>query len=253
MGAAKDGERHQRQARPPTARVRPPPGAPAPGLRPPGAGEGRRRPGDAHRAGAHHRLAFELREHRRHPTIRGPGVLYGGVRFTVNAFLNERPYGDPFGLDVVFGYLQSGEPDLLLGRAYLESLGFPPPVLRVTHRETHLAEKFHAYSMPQERTNSRVKDLPDIALLASLGPLEAHRVQAALELVFSVRRTHELPLQVPAPPGSWAVPYGKMAQADGLAWPTLQAVTVAASAFLDPVLAGVVGVWNPATGVWEVG
>ena len=43
------------------------------------------------------------------------------------------------------------------------------------------------------------------------------------------------------------------AQADGLAWPTLQAVTVAASAFLDPVLAGVVGVWNPATGVWEVG
>lgn|GEM_PF-6751493 len=47
------------------------------------------------------------------------------MRFTVDAFLNERPYGDPFGLDVVFGYLQSGEPDLLLGRAYLESLGFP--------------------------------------------------------------------------------------------------------------------------------
>lgn len=175
------------------------------------------------------------------------------MRFTVDAFLNERPYGDPFGLDVVFGYLQSGEPDLLLGRAYLESLGFPPPVLRVTNRETHLAEKFHAYSMPQERTNSRVKDLPDIALLASLGPLEAHRVQAALALVFAVRRTHEMPLQVPAPPGSWAVPYGKMAQADGLAWLTLQAVTVAASAFLDLVLAGVVGVWNPATWAWEVG
>ena len=148
------------------------------------------------------RLTFELRPKRGPPTVRGPGVLYGGARCTAASLLNERPFGDPFGIDVVFGYLQSGEPDLLLGRGYLETMGFPPPVLLVTNRETHLAEKFHAYTMPM-RENSRTKDLPDIALLALIGPLEASHVQAALGLVFPVRRTHALPPPVPDPPGHW--------------------------------------------------
>lgn len=198
------------------------------------------------------RLTFELRPKRGAPTVHGPGVLYGGARYMAAAFLNERPFGDPFGLDVVFGYLQSGEPDLLLGRGYLATLGFPPPVLRVTNRETHLAEKFHAYSMDR-RDNSRTKDLPDIALLALIGPLEASHVQAALGLVFSVRNTHALPTQVPDPPGHWVKSYGAMAKTDRLPWPTLPVVTMAVCAFLNPVLAGCGGVWNPATWSWELG
>jgi hypothetical protein len=197
------------------------------------------------------RITFEVSPRRGAHTVSGPGVLYGGARCRAQAFLNERPFGDPFGLDVVFGYLQSGEPDLLLGRGYLAPLGFPSPVLRVTNRETHIAEKFHAYSMPM-RDNSRTKDLPDIALLASIGPLEASRVQAALGLIFSVRRTHALPLQVPDPPGHWVKSYGVMAKADKLPWDTLPAVTSAARAFLNPVLAGCGGAWNPATWSWEL-
>jgi hypothetical protein len=43
-----------------------------------------------------------------------------------------------------------------------------------------------------------------------------------------------------------------MAREDQLAWPTLDAVTNAVKAFLDPVLAGDLdAAWNPATWKWS--
>jgi hypothetical protein len=50
---------------------------------------------------------------------------------------------------------------------------------------------------------------------------------------------------------SWRGPYAVMAKADGLPWPELDDVFLAASAFLDPVLAGGVGSWSPPRGTWE--
>jgi len=43
---------------------------------------------------------------------------------------------------------------------------------------------------------------------------------------------------LPDPLLAWVTPYAAMAREDQLAWPTLDAVTKAAKAFLDPVLAG---------------
>jgi hypothetical protein len=117
--------------------------------------------------------------------------------------------------------------------------------------ETHIAEKLHAYTMPRKRPNTRVKDLPDLALLASAQAISARRLRAALEQTFTFRATHPLPSALPPPLDAWRTPYAVMAREDQLAWPTLDEVTQAARAFLDPVLARANdGTWEPTTWTW---
>jgi hypothetical protein len=53
--------------------------------------------------------------------------------------------------------------------------------------------------MPRPRPNSRVKDLPDLALLATAQPIGAKRLRAALDQTFTFRKTHALPAKVPEP------------------------------------------------------
>jgi hypothetical protein len=98
--------------------------------------------------------------------------------------------------------------------------------------------------------NSRVKDLPDLALLASVRSLDGARVRAALELTFSFRRTHPLPAASPEPPDAWERPYATMAREHDLPWPSLAAVTSAARAFIDPVLHGDAAAARGQPGAW---
>jgi len=55
--------------------------------------------------------------------------------------------------------------------------------------------------MRRDRSNTRVKDLPDLALLASVGPLDAAELRRAIEATFSFRATHSMPTSLPAPDG----------------------------------------------------
>jgi hypothetical protein len=97
-----------------------------------------------------------------------------------------------------------------------------------------------------------VKDLPDLALLATARTLDAKRLREALEQTFTFRKTHALPTAVPAPLPAWATPYAAMARDDQLAWSTLEDVTRAARAFLDPVLAGGLdATWEPQGWSWR--
>ena len=118
--------------------------------------------------------------------------------------------------------------------------------------ETHIAEKLHAYTMPRTRPNSRVKDLPDLALLASAQELDAKRLHAALEETFAFRKTHPLPGSLPVPAEAWRMPYEAMAREDQLRWATLDDVTGTVKAFLDPVLGGGLdATWLPAEWRWR--
>src|SRR6202012_480879 len=92
-----------------------------------------------------------------------------------------KPYGQPFGLDVAFADPIFGEPDIVTADDVLGFAGIEPPSLRVYPLETHIAEKLHAYTLPRKRPNSRVKDLPDIALLASVREIEGAKLRASLE------------------------------------------------------------------------
>ena len=122
------------------------------------------------------------------------------MRFRAECGLAGKPYGQPFGVDVAFGDPILGEPDVVVAEDVLAFAGIAPPTLRLYPIETHIAEKLHAYTMPRARPNSRVKDLPDIALLA--GAQGARR--ESLPGVRSSRRsrsrkTHEVPPHSGAP------------------------------------------------------
>jgi hypothetical protein len=199
-------------------------------------------------------LAFNVVPDPVHPVIEGEGAVYSGQRFRVEAELGGSRYGDPFGLDLGVADILVDEPDVLPGSNVLEFIGVPSPSLRVYPRTAHVSEKLHAYTLPRERPNSRVKDLPDLALLASSGAFDAAGLRRALEATFSFRKTHALPASMPAPPGEWTARYERMAKTDALQWATLPEVFSHARAFLDPVLAGgAIGVWNPTATRWSAG
>lgn len=196
-------------------------------------------------------MTFELGHDTEHPTIQNEGMQYEGQRFRAECRLAGKLYGQRFGVDVAFGDPVFGDADTVTADDVLDFAGIAPPVLRLYPVETHIAEKLHAYTMPRTRPNTRVKDLPDIALLATTQPLRAERLRQALEQTFGHRATHPLPNMLPNPPATWSTPYLQMAQENELRWTTLQELTAAVSAFLDPVLAGRSGVWAPIKWDWE--
>lgn len=196
-------------------------------------------------------LSFEVVVDPEHPLIEAEGLPYKGLRFRAEASLAGRRYGEPFGVDVALAEPVVMEPEPLQGSDLLSFVGLPRPVFMACPAVVHVAEELHAYTIPRPHPNSRVKDLPDMALLASLGPVEAASLRAAIEATFRSRATHPVPERLPEPPGFWAVPYARMAGDQRLAWRDLEAVTVAARAFVDPVLAGRDGVWKPAAWGWD--
>ena len=197
-------------------------------------------------------MTFEVLADADHPEIQNEGMQYDGLRHRVEARIAGKIYGQPFGLDVAFAEPMLGEADVVVAEDHLAFAGIAPPRLRLYPVETHIAEKLHAYTMPRARTNSRVKDLPDLALLATVRELDASRLRAAFEQTFAFRKTHATPAAVPAPPASWVNVYAAMAIADELRWRTLDELLFAVRAFLDPPLAGAAAeVWMPSSWSWR--
>ena len=176
-------------------------------------------------------MVFTLRSDDRQPEIQGDGMQYDGMRFRAECSLAGKVYGRPFGVDVAFGDPIIDEPEVIVGEDSLGFAGIAPPTLQVYPVETHIAEKLHAYTMPRVRPNSRVKDLPDLALIATAGPVQAIRLRAAIEQTFVFRDTHEVPAHLPAPPESWEMPYAAIAGEDHLPWARLVEAFEAARAF----------------------
>lgn len=198
-------------------------------------------------------LTFEVGREEDHPTTANDGMQHQGVRFRAEGRLAGRLYGQPFGVDVAFGDPIFGNPECVVAQDTLAFAGIAPPRLRLYPLETHLAEKLHAYTMPRSRPNSRVKDLPDLALLATVRPLDAKRMREALEQTFTFRKTHALPAEVPSPFAAWTTPYEAMAREDQLPWRTLLDVTKAVRTFLDPVLGGGIdATWDPKGWQWRL-
>lgn len=197
-------------------------------------------------------MAFEVGPDEDHSEIQNDGMLYDGLRFRAECRLAGKLYGQRFGVDLAFGDPILGDPEIAVAKDILGFAGIAPPTLRLYPIETHIAEKLHAYTMPRTRPNSRVKDLPDLALLATAQAIDARRLRAAFDQTFGFRKTHALPAALPEPAPTWAAPYAAMAREDELAWPTLAEVTAAARAFLDPVLAGGLdATWSPGAWAWR--
>ncbi|MBL4682968.1 MAG: nucleotidyl transferase AbiEii/AbiGii toxin family protein [Nannocystaceae bacterium] len=198
-------------------------------------------------------LQFEVVADRRHPGIAAEGMAYRGLRYRAEARLAAKLYGTPFGIDVAFGEPMHGRPDEVEGSTFLDFAGLEPGRFRIYPLETHIAEKLHAYTLPRKRPNSRVKDFPDIALLATARDIDGAMLRAAIDRTFDHRATHPVPASVPQPPSAWEPVYGRIAANDGLIWRTLKDVTEAVRSFLDPVLAGASTIWDPETWAWSEG
>lgn len=197
-------------------------------------------------------MQFEVQIDRNDPDIQGEAAKYDGQRFRVVCKIAGKIYGDPFGLDVGIGDPMIREPDEVTPEDRLAVINVPPPRLRVYPIETHLAEKLHAYTLPRDRPNSRVKDLPDIALLSRLGPLKADEIYRALVQTFGFRGTHPIPAELPAPPDAWHQIYRQKTSDFDLEWNTLSECYERACSFINPVLAGErTSTWNPERGEWH--
>jgi hypothetical protein len=197
-------------------------------------------------------MRFEVVVDPEHPNIGDEDAKYEGQRFRVDCKIAERPYGNPFGLDVAVGDPMIREPEEIGVPDRLEFVGVPPPRLRIYPVETHLAEKLHAYTKPRDRPNSRLKDLPDMALISHAGPLKAEDVHRAFVQTFEFRATHEVPTTLPTPPATWHQQYEQRARDFDLEWKTLAACFERACRFINPVLAGDrTSTWDPEAGEWR--
>ena len=96
-----------------------------------------------------------------------------------------------------------------------------------------------------------MKDLPDLALLGTTGAFESAALRDAIRATFAQRGSHDVPPSIADPPETWAAPYANMVEENVLRWTTLDDLTAAVRAFLDPVLRGEDGVWGPAGWVWR--
>ena len=197
-------------------------------------------------------FVYEVGTNQNDPDIDGDGVVYEGQRFKVRAMLDGKLYGE-FRLDVAFGDKVISPPDMLRETKLVELLDAAPAEFRAYPRDAHIAEKLHTYTLPRQgRANSRVKDLPDLALLAKVGATDSDVVRRAIEATFAHRNTHAVPPELPRPPEEWRATYERMAKDYHLSWADLDAVFEAAAAFINPALgAEPAGSWDATRWRWE--
>jgi predicted nucleotidyltransferase component of viral defense system len=175
------------------------------------------------------------------------------IRYHVVAELAGRTF-DEFVLDVGFDPPAGVEPARLRGPDLLAFAGLAPVEVAAVPLEFQIAEKVHAYTRGYgDRTPStRVKDLVDLALIATEGAPDAALLRIAMDRTFARRPGQPLPPVLPDPPVDWRVPYARMARDIGLD-PDLGAGHAAAARMLDPVLSGEVAsaTWQPDHGKWQ--
>jgi predicted nucleotidyltransferase component of viral defense system len=197
-------------------------------------------------------MTFEVRPDPHHPDIQNEGMRYDGFRYRVEGKLAGKLYGYPFGVDVAFADIIDGVPETVVAGDILAFAGIAPPTLQLYPIESHIAEKLHAYTIPRVTPNSRVKDLPDLALLAKVREIDAERLHRALRNTFEFRDTHLLPEAVPEPPSSWSDVYKRIAEEDNLDWKSQPVLTSVVRKFLNPILGNptFTGRWQPDAWSW---
>lgn len=135
----------------------------------------------------------------------------GGVRFHVETRLADRTF-EKFHLDIGAGDVWNNPLEQIESSDLLSFAGFEPRNLLLIPKEQQFAEKLHAYTLPrpEERPNSRVKDLIDMNLLIQEG-MDSKKLFNVLNETFERRNTHQLNLIPAPPPPTWGTSFTSMA------------------------------------------
>lgn len=176
------------------------------------------------------------------------------VRYHVVAELAGRIF-ESITVDVGFGDPLVTDAELVRGPDLLGFADIQPVEVPALPLEQHVAEKLHAYtrSYTGSRASTRVKDLLDLAAIASLFSFRADRLTRALDVTFTSRSTHSLASALPAPPSEWRTAYRRMALEADMD-PDMTHGYELAAVFLNPVLAGTVTgstQWKPDRHAWQ--
>jgi len=175
----------------------------------------------------------------------------GTARYPVHSLLDGRTF-ERFHVDVGAGDPIVATPEQLSGLPILEFAGIQPTTFPSYPVSQHLAEKIHAYTREYgTRSNTRVRDLVDILLIAMTSELNSEDLIRALRATFEARATHEIPTQVPDPPSEWARSFPRFREELELPWNDLTKALQAARLFIEPVLKeGTSGKWAPKKWKW---
>jgi hypothetical protein len=92
------------------------------------------------------------------PVIDLTAAPYGGARYSVEARMDERILAR-FHLDAGIGDVVIRPLETIVWRDWLGFAGIESSRVLMIAREQQFAEKVHAYTLPRNATNSRVKDL----------------------------------------------------------------------------------------------
>jgi hypothetical protein len=178
-----------------------------------------------------------------------------GARVNLSARLGPTPFAI-FHMDVVVATAMTGTPDLISPLTPLSIDGLVRPHYRVFPVPDHLADKLcatvGAYSQGGKPASStRVKDLVDIAIIASTQTVGAQALRKAV-VTNAAWRGLGLPERFAVPdPVGWAARYPRIAaEAPGPIPNYSDAVRIAGRLF-DPILgAATTGKWDPLTQAW---
>jgi predicted nucleotidyltransferase component of viral defense system len=165
------------------------------------------------------------------------GAPGGSLRVRVMAQLAGLPIAT-FHLDLSSGDALVEPPDVLHGSDLLLFAGLTPVAFPAYPVTQHLAEKLHAYTLPRNQENTRVRDLVDLVIIAATERVDAVSLARSVEATFEVRASHPIPGRLPVPPDSWAQPFARIAAEVGsLPARSLTEGFAFAAAFWDPFLA----------------
>jgi hypothetical protein len=172
----------------------------------------------------------------------GPPIMdltaapYGGARYPVEARMDARTFAR-FHLDAGIGDVVMEPLDTTTCRDWLGFAGVEACSVQMIPCEQQFAEKLHAYTLPRDSANTRVKDLVDLALLINSGGLDKKRIIEALGLTFDRRGTHSLPAYLLRPSADWQARFQSLAEECGLPG-DVQFVFEQVRLFLQDVLPG---------------
>jgi len=143
-----------------------------------------------------------------------PGFGKGGIRCNVRCLLDAKSFAT-FQLDAVIQDETVFQSETIVGDKFLAFAGIESLSLKAAMKEEVFAEKIHAYTLPRESENTRVKDLLDLVLLVQSG-LDLEKLRLAIYGVFSIRKTHTVPLGLASPPESWSAIFAALVRDTGI-------------------------------------
>lgn len=136
-------------------------------------------------------------------------ALYGGFRFPIDARMGGRTFSK-FSIDMASGDTWIKPHDIISPSNILDFAGVESSQIPLISIEQQFSEKLHAYTLPRERPNSRVKDLVDILALIRTNKLDIKKLKVALKKTFERRNTHGIPSVIPDAPDNWVRPFKKL-------------------------------------------